>query len=155
MVQSSDLVRISTVQSTDFMEQSSDLAEDLSKSSSRSEEFILFVWVSVWCLDRLPFTQSLSSNCPTVTADGVSEIIQNTDLNRLGWTQTGLCQINSYFLFYSSYHEILHIFGVKSSDFPVNPWVNPQIVWISLNPWIYQIYLGVFNILNVLNLNSL
>ena len=36
-------------------------------------------------------------------------------------------------------------FGVKSSDFLVNPWINPQIVWISLNPWIYQIYLRIFN----------
>ena len=35
-------------------------------------------------------------------------------------------------------------FGVQSSDFLVNPWVNPQIVWISLNPWIYQIYLRIF-----------
>ena len=37
MVQSSDLARISIVKSTDFMGQSSDLAVDLSKSSSRSE----------------------------------------------------------------------------------------------------------------------
>ena len=61
MLQSSDLVRISTVQSTDFIGQSSDLAQGIYfiKSSSRSEEFIFFVWVSVWHLDRLPFTQSL------------------------------------------------------------------------------------------------
>ena len=51
MVQSLDLARISTVQSIDFLGQSSDLAEDLLKSSSGSEEFILFVWVSVWHLD--------------------------------------------------------------------------------------------------------
>ena len=35
-------------------------------------------------------------------------------------------------------------FGVQSSDFLVNPWVNPQIAWISLNPWIYQIDLSIF-----------
>ena len=44
-----------------FCGQSSDLVEDLSKSSGGSEGlFIYFVWVSVWHLDRLPFTQSLS-----------------------------------------------------------------------------------------------
>ena len=47
MVQSSDLARISTVQSTDFTGQSSDLIEDLYKSSSRSEDFIYFVWILV------------------------------------------------------------------------------------------------------------
>ena len=43
MVQSSDLVRISTVQSMDFLEQSSDLAQRIYfiKSSNGSEEFIL------------------------------------------------------------------------------------------------------------------
>ena len=35
-------------------------------------------------------------------------------------------------------------FGVQSSDFLVNPWVNPQIVQISLNPWIYWIDLRIF-----------
>ena len=50
MVQSLDLVRISTVQSLDFVGQSSDLAEDLFKSSGRSEEFMSFVWMSVWQL---------------------------------------------------------------------------------------------------------
>ena len=43
-----------------FCWQSSDLARGFIsvKSSGGSEEFIYFVWVSVWCLDRLPFTQS-------------------------------------------------------------------------------------------------
>ena len=148
MVQSLDLVRISTVQSTDFTGQSSDLVEDLSKSSSGSEEFIYFVWVSVWHLDRLPFTQPL--DCPTVTADGVSEISSQKTVQI--WAQIGLGRKSvcvdlflNFLLYSSSHHEILHIFGVKSLDFLVNPWVNPQIVWISLNPWIYWIYLRIFN----------
>ena len=29
------------------------------------------------------------------------------------------------------------MFGVQSSDFLVNPWVNPQIVQDFINPWIY------------------
>ena len=61
-----------------FHWQSSDLAEDLSKSSSGSEEFILFVWVLVWQGDRVCILHNLSSDRPKF-ADGVSEISsQNT-----------------------------------------------------------------------------
>ena len=141
MVQSPDLARISTVQSTDFLGQSSDLAEDLSKSSSGSEgSFILFVWVSVWWLDKLPFTQSLT----------VPLSLQMVFLRSPLRTHRSECRsvakicigFHLRFLFYSFNSWNPHIFGVKSSDFLVNPWINPQIVWISLNPWIYQIIWG-------------
>ena len=139
MVQSSDLVRISTVQSMDFLGQSSDLAEDLSKSSSRSEEFIYFVWILI-CQS---IEDAFYTSSPLTDWD-----LQMVFYNTVRSEQIGLDAIWSvrflYFLFYSSNHEILCGFGVKSSDFIVNPWVNPQIVWISLNPWIYQIYLGIF-----------
>ena len=48
------------------------------------------------------------------------------------------------------------MFGVKSTDFLINPWVNPQIVQISLNPWIYQFYLSIsnFQISSIHSLNS-
>ena len=146
MVQSSDLVRISTVQSMDFSGQSSDLAEDLSKSSSGSEgSFILFVWVSVWCLDRLPFTQSLSSNCPTVTADGVSEISSQNTVRSECRSVAKICiRFHLNFLFFSSSsYEILTFLGGNPWISLVNPWINPQIVWISLNPWIYRIIWGL------------
>ena len=142
MVQSLDLVRISTVQSTDFLGQSSDLAEDLSKSSNGSEEFIYFVWVLICqSIEDAFYTTSPLTDWDLQMVFLRSPLRTQLDLNRLGWTQTVRFL---YFLFYSSNHEILHGFGVKSSDFLVNPWVNPQIVWISLNPWIYRIYLRIF-----------
>ena len=52
MVQSSDLARISTVQSTDFLGQSSDLAEDLSKSSSGSEGSFILLCLGVSLMER-------------------------------------------------------------------------------------------------------
>ena len=60
-----------------FCGQSSDLAVDLSKSSSRSEEyFIYFVWVSVLWLgqcDCLLHWQTICSTDRLRFADGVSE----------------------------------------------------------------------------------
>ena len=98
---------------------------------------------TVW----LPFTQSI---CPTDKlrfADGVSEswISQNTNRSEHRSDHRSVSgQFSSIFYsFHLSHHEIL-LFGVQSSDFLVNPWVNPQIVQISLNPWIYQIYLRTF-----------
>ena len=58
-----------------------------------------------------------------------SWIFQNTDLDL------------NFLLYSSSSSWNPSWFGVKSSDFLVNPWINPQISWISINPWIYQIYL--------------
>ena len=148
MVQSSDLARISTVQSTDFMGQSSDLAVDLSKSSGRSEEFIYFVWMLVWQWIEVAF-YTISP-----LTDWDLQMVFNWRLNfhehrsehRLDLDAD--LSVSDLFLIFSSihpsHHEILK-FGVKSSDFLLNPWVNPQIAWISLNPWIYQIYLRTFN----------
>ena len=118
-----------------FHWQSSDLAVDLSKSSGRSEEFIYFVWVSVWWSGQwLPFTQSV---CPTDKlrpADGCFwELDLSEHRSEHRSENTDLCWVSFlYFstLFIPSHHEIL-MFGVQSSDFLVNPWVNPQIVWIS------------------------
>ena len=137
MVQSSDLVRISTVQSTDFSEQSSDLAEDLSKSSSRSEEFIYFVWILVW----QSIEDALYTTSPLTDWDLQMVFFWNTKQIglRLQLSELDHC-LN--FLFYSSYHEILHGFGMKSSDFSKSLGKSSNIVQISLNPWIY---LGIFN----------
>ena len=120
-----------------FHWQSSDLAGGFIsvKSSGRSEEFIYFVWVSVWHLDRLPFTQS-----PLIVPLSL-QMVFNWKLNfhehrseQIGLVADLSVRFILCFLLYSSHHEILHVFVVKSSDFLVNPWVNPQIVWISLNP---------------------
>ena len=143
MVQSSDLARISTVQSTDFLG-NPDLAEDLSKSSSGSEEFIYFVWVSVWWREPwLPFTQSMFL-WQTVTAVFLcfwGLLSEHIDLNADLWPRS----VSDFILVFYSYSSSSwnpHVFGGKSLDFLVNPWINPQIVRISLNPWIYQIIWG-------------
>ena len=153
MVQSLDLTRISTVKSTDFMGQSSDLVQRiyLIKSSGRSEEFIYFVWMSVWqWTQRLPFTQSL--HWQTEVCRGCSSEHRS---GRRSVCFGSISLIST--LFIQPHHEILP-FGVQCSDFLINPWVNPQIAQISLNPLIYQIYLSVFNfpifnLIIILNLN--
>ena len=138
-----------------FCWQSSDLAQRiyLFKPSSGSEEFILFVWVSVWHLDRLHFTQS-----PLSVPLSLQMVFLRSFRTQI-WTQIGsgcgsVCvRLIPYFLLYSSSHHEIPMVGMKSTDFLINPWVNHQIVWISLNPWIYGIYLGVFNF-KIFNSNS-
>ena len=60
-----------------------------------------------------------------------------------------LHRISLIFLLYSSFNSSFkswnpHILGGNPRISYVNPWVNPQMMRISLNPWIYQIYLGIF-----------
>ena len=83
-------------------------------------------------------------------ADGVSESILSQNTVRFECRSVAKICIGSHlnFLFCSSSSWDPHILGVKSLDFLVNPWVNPQIVWISLNPWIYQIIWGHLIFLN-------
>ena len=133
-----------------FCEQSSDLAVDLSKSSSRSEGyFIFFVWVSVLWLEVAFYT---ISDCPTFLSDVMCSIWKLdfqiwTQITALIWLWDHICivvpELDSPLNFYSIHpvhHEILHVWGEilrftcksldKSSDFTD-----------FINPWIYQIYL--------------
>ena len=147
MVQSSDLARISTVQSTDFLGQSSDLAEDLSKSSNRSEEFIYFVWILVWqsIEDAFYTTSPLTDwDLQMVFLRSPLRTQNRSDSDWVGQlSESGSGVLN--FLLYSSYHEILHGFWGEILRFlGKSLGKSSDIVWISLNPWIYWIYLGIF-----------
>ena len=106
-----------------FHWQSSDLVGGFIsvKSSGRSEEFIYFVWVSVWWLEPwLPFTQSLSdlSHCHL-------QVVFNWELD-LSWTQIWLrsqiclCRIISFDLY--SIH--LNLIMKSSTVLGWNPWIS-------------------------------
>ena len=118
MVQSSDLLRISTVKSMDFVGQSSDLAVRiyLNPQVQIWGVHVLCLGVSVTVVDRGCLLHNLfSSDCPTeISAGGVQ--FEKLDLS---WTQhrsdsdySCMCQI-IFFNFYSIHLNII----MKSSHF--------------------------------------
>ena len=153
MVQSSDLVRISTVQSMDFMDFIAILRFSrgfisLNPQADLRNSFISLSGCQFDSGNRDCLLHNLSSD-KLRFADGVSEINSQNTVRFECRSVAKIC-IGSHlnFLFYSSSSWDPHVLGVKSSDFLINPWINPQIVWISLNPWIYQIIWGPSIFLN-------
>ena len=138
-----------------FHWQSSDLAEDLSKSSNRSEDsfHLLCLGVSLTVGTVIAFYTIYLSHWQTEICRWVFNWkldfqLGHSSEHRLDLDVDLSCvRLSSLIstLFIHSHHEILPYFGVQSSYFLVNPWVNPQIAQISLNPWIYPIDLRIFN----------
>ena len=133
-----------------FHEQSSDLAVDLSKSSSISEGYFIhfFVWVSVWHLDSGCILHNLCLSHFHLRSNvmcSIWELVfsEHRSLHRPQiWTDLSVSVLDlvlQFLTFHPVHHEIL-VWGEilrftcksldKSSDFTD-----------FINPWIYQIYL--------------